>query len=134
MNAQYQGSCLCGKARFQIEGSFDSLYLCHCSHCQKDTGSAHAANLFSGTAKLIWLSGEDGVTSFTLPGTRHGKSFCRHCGSALPNMQPGPMLVVPAGSLDTPIDIQPSAKLFCASRADWVTAATKATEFAGLPE
>ena len=48
------GSCLCGTVRFKVEGEFDSFYLCHCQHCQKDTGSAHAANLFSSSAKLIW--------------------------------------------------------------------------------
>ena len=48
----YNGSCLCGDVRFIIEGEFKSFYLCHCNYCRKDTGSAHAANLFSTTAKL----------------------------------------------------------------------------------
>ena len=53
----YKGSCLCGEVTFEIEGDFDNFYLCHCERCRKDTGSAHAANLFSSTAKLKWLSG-----------------------------------------------------------------------------
>ncbi len=36
-------------------------------NCRKDTGSAHAANLFSSSAKLNWLSGEDSIVKFTLP-------------------------------------------------------------------
>jgi len=40
------GSCLCKKINFEIEGEFDSFYLCHCGRCRKDTGSAHAANFF----------------------------------------------------------------------------------------
>ncbi len=71
----YSGSCLCGTAKFAVQGRFDSFYLCHCQHCQKDTGSAHAANLFSQSAKLTWLAGADSMTTFTLPGTRHNKSF-----------------------------------------------------------
>lgn len=67
------GSCLCGTAKFQVQGEFDSFYLCHCQHCQKDTGSSHAANLFSQSAKLIWLAGADVVTTFALPDTRHTK-------------------------------------------------------------
>src|SRR5690554_1159912 len=66
---EHLGSCLCGTVRFKVEGAFDSFYLCHCQHCKKDTGSAHAANLFSQSAKLSWQSGADAVTSFTLPGT-----------------------------------------------------------------
>jgi hypothetical protein len=46
MSNTYSGSCLCGEIRFEIEGEFERFYLCHCEYCRKDTGSAHAANLF----------------------------------------------------------------------------------------
>lgn len=114
------GSCLCGEVTFEIEGDFDNFYLCHCSRCRKDTGSAHGANLFSYTAKLKWLSGVDKVTNFTLPSTQHKKSFCSICGSALPNIQMGgELLVVPAGSLDCDIHITPTAHIFISSKANW---------------
>ena len=115
----HSGSCLCGTVTFGIEGDFENFYLCHCQHCQKDTGSAHAANLFSQSAKLTWLAGEDAVTSYTLPGTRHSKSFCKLCGSALPGTQVQGLLVVPAGCLDTEVSIKPTAHIFTASRAAW---------------
>jgi hypothetical protein len=41
----HAGSCLCGAIAFEIAGSFESFYLCHCEHCRKDSGSAFAANL-----------------------------------------------------------------------------------------
>ncbi|MFN3455173.1 MAG: GFA family protein, partial [Pseudobdellovibrio sp.] len=43
----YLGSCLCGQVEFKIQGVLESFFLCHCKYCQKDTGSAHSANLFS---------------------------------------------------------------------------------------
>jgi hypothetical protein len=120
MATKHEGSCLCGAVRFEVEGSFESFYLCHCSHCRKDTGSAHAANLFSSSARLTWLAGESHVKSFTLPGTRHTKSFCATCGSALPRPQlEGRLLVVPAGSLDSEVSLRPKAHIFTASSADW---------------
>jgi hypothetical protein len=120
MTDQHHGSCLCGAVRFAIDGSFERFFLCHCSHCRKDTGSAHAANLFSSSAKLTWLAGEGDVTSFDLPGTRHAKSFCKTCGSALPKLQMGgALLAVPAGSLDSALAMRPDAHLFVASRAEW---------------
>ena len=130
----YSGSCLCGTVKFEIDGDFDSFYLCHCQHCQKDTGSAHAANLFSQSAKLTWLAGEDAVTSYTLPGTRHNKSFCKVCGSALPNAQIQGLLVVPAGCLDTKISVVPTAHIFTASKAIWDAGSDKVPEFPSLPE
>ena len=120
MRAVHRGSCLCGAVRFEIDGQFQQFYLCHCEHCRKDTGSAHAANLFSSSAVLTWTSGTDRLRRFDLPGTRHGKSFCATCGSALPTEQlNGTLLVVPVGSLDDPLGLKPTAHIFVASRAAW---------------
>ncbi|WAM57093.1 GFA family protein [Vreelandella venusta] len=128
------GSCLCGTVRFKVEGEFDSFYLCHCQHCQKDTGSAHTANLFSSSAKLIWQSGTDAVTCFALPGSRHNKSFCKLCGSALPNIQIAGLLVVPAGCLDTEITMLPTAHIFLSSKAAWDWELGEVPKFEGLPD
>jgi len=130
----HSGSCLCGTVRFEVHGDFESFYLCHCQHCQKDTGSAHAANLFSRSAQLNWLAGAEAVASFTLPATRHGKSFCKRCGSALPNTQPAGALVVPAGCLDTEVSVLPTAHIFTAGRAAWERTLGEVPEFEGLPE
>ena len=126
------GSCLCGEVRFEVAGDFDNFFLCHCRYCRKDTGSAHASNLFSTSASLKWCSGESQVTLYRLPSTRHAKAFCSRCGSAVPQID-GKLLVVPAGSLDTPISIQPDAHLFIANRAEWDNKLEAAPVFAGLP-
>lgn len=120
MSDQHQGSCLCGSVQFDICGSFEHFFLCHCTRCQKNSGSAHAANLFATGATLTWTRGQDDVRHFQLPDTRHARAFCQHCGSALPNTQmDGTLLVVPAGSLDSQVPIQPKAHIFCTSRASW---------------
>ena len=128
------GSCLCGTVSFEVKGEFDRFYLCHCQYCQKDTGSAHAANLFSHSATLLWLSGEDAVTSFTLPGTRHNRSFCKLCGSALPSTQIAGLLVVPAGCLDTEFTMLPTAHIFSSSKAAWDKESGEVPTFERLPE
>lgn len=132
--ADYKGSCLCGRVRFEVAGRFDSFYLCHCQHCRKDTGSAHSANLFSQSARLTWLSGAEAVSSYTLPGTRHHKSFCQTCGSALPSGQAADVLTVPAGCLDSEISLQPTAHIFTASKAAWDNELNQVPKFARLPE
>lgn len=132
--ADHLGSCLCGAVRFEVKGDFDSFYLCHCHHCQKDTGSAHAANLFSHSAKLTWVAGAEALASYTLPGTRHNKSFCKLCGSALPSTQVEGLLVIPAGCLDTEITMLPTAHIFSSSKAAWDGKAGEVPVFEGLPE
>lgn len=128
------GSCLCGGVSFVVEGEFDSLYFCHCKRCQKDTGSAHASNLFSSTATLRWTTGEDKVNSYQLPATRHMKSFCSTCGSVLPAVQMDEqLLVVPAGSLDQAISIKPTAHIFTANSATWANEIDDVVAYDYLP-
>ncbi|RUO74293.1 GFA family protein [Pseudidiomarina sediminum] len=131
----HKGSCQCGKVAFQVEGDFEHFFLCHCQYCQKDTGSAHAANLFSTSATLTWLRGEEQVRTYQVPDSRHVKGFCSCCGAALPSVQmEGQLLVVPAGALDTPAPLKPNAHLFVASRANWDQQLEQLPCFAGLPE
>jgi hypothetical protein len=134
MNNGYSGSCLCGEVRFEIAGEFESFFLCHCEYCRKGTGSAHAANLFSSTATLKWLSGEENVREFQLPQTRHCKAFCTTCGSALPMLQmSGTLVMVPAGSLKSDVRIKPTAHIFVASKASWEHDLEQVPSFAQLP-
>ena len=134
MNNRYSGSCLCGEVRYEIEGAFERFYLCHCTYCRKDTGSAHGANLFSSTAILKWLCGAEKVKLFSLPSTRHQKCFCSVCGSALPIVQKNAsLLVVPAGSLDGAVNIKPDAHIFVSSKANWEEGFDKIQAFDKLP-
>ncbi|MGI4992365.1 GFA family protein [Halobacteriovorax sp. GFR7] len=134
MSEIHKGSCLCGNVKFEIDGSFDNFFLCHCKYCQKDTGSAHAANLFASNVSFKWISGESEVQSYRLPETRHTKCFCKTCGSAVAGVyNEGQMVVVPAGSLDSPVDIKPNAHLFVKSRANWDHKLENITKFEGLP-
>lgn len=112
------GSCLCSAVTFEVSGKIDAFFLCHCSRCRKDTGSAHASNLFAADATLTWLTGGNQVRTFRLPDTRHAKSFCSVCGSALPTVEANGV-TIPAGSLDDIVAIRPDAHIFGASRAAW---------------
>ncbi len=135
MSKEFTGSCLCRKAEFKVLGSFESFFLCHCKRCRKGTGSAHGANLFSKSAKIKWIKGQEYIKTYRIPGTLHERSFCRECGSALPMLQMnGDLLVVPAGSLDSPVDIRPKAHINYASRAEWDKDLDGVQKREGLPE
>jgi hypothetical protein len=128
-----KGSCLCGEVRYEIEGDFENFYLCHCARCRKGTGSAHASNLISDTGSLNWVSGQHLVKVYRLPSTRHTRSFCLSCGSALPSYDEG-LLVVPAGGVDSDISSTPDAHIFVASRACWDDDLEKLPQLRELPD
>jgi len=133
MNEEKTGSCLCGATRYRVAGAFAGFFLCHCSRCRKDTGSAHAANLFVPNGRLEWLTGEDRVTTFRLDGTRHQRSFCSRCGSALPGKTEGGGIIVPAGSLDSALGRRPDAHICFADRAAWDEHLEQVPKLDGLP-
>lgn len=118
-NKRYHGSCLCKKVTYELVGDFEKFYLCHCSRCQKETGTAHAANLFTRNAAFHWTSGESHVKKYFLLNTRFAKSFCEQCGSALPTIREDNSIVVPAGSLDCLIDLKPQGHIHMGSKANW---------------
>ena len=131
----HEGGCLCGAVRFRISGSFQRFFLCHCERCRKGSGSAFAANLFSTMAKIEWLSGEDRIRAYKVPDSRHTRSFCCECGSALPRVQmKGALLIVPAGSLETPVSLRPEAHICMASKADWDDHLENVPKLNGMPE
>jgi hypothetical protein len=129
------GQCLCGAVRFRISGRFENFFLCHCARCRKDSGSAHSANLFSSTAKIDWLMGQEKARRFRLSGSQHVKCFCVDCGSALPFLQENDgVLVVPAGSLDGRVGMWPDAHICFSSRADWDNDLASLERIDGFPK
>jgi hypothetical protein len=77
-----------------------AFFLCHYDQCRKDTGSAHAANLFSPAANILWILGQAQITTYRVLSTQHQKSLCSHCGPAVPCIQVDrALLAVPAECL-----------------------------------
>lgn len=115
------GSCLCGSIRFEIKPPLSVFRYCHCSRCQKATGSAHASNLFVPHAQFAWSAGEALIRHFDLPDAkRFAVSFCSHCGSRVPHKVRGREdYLVPAGLLDNDPAIRPENSIFWGSRAPW---------------
>ena len=131
----HQGSCLCGRVKYELSGDFQSFFLCYCTRCQKDTGSAHAANLFAKEGSLTWLQGENDIRVYKHENSLHAKSFCQNCGSALPTFADSiNSVVVPAGSLDSPLSITPTAKIFVDSCAVWSMNLSDVPGYKELPE
>ncbi|MBL4765434.1 MAG: GFA family protein [Colwellia sp.] len=129
------GSCLCGKVTFESNNNFDQFHLCHCTQCQKTTGSAHASNLFTKPDNITWLSGFELVKRFDVPGRAISKSFCTECGCGVPFLSgTGKALVIPAGCLDSKPEIDPQDNIFCSEKAEWYDKAICAESFEKFPE
>jgi len=137
MHAQnYKGTCLCGSVKYSVQSKLQRFYFCHCQQCRKLTGSAFAANLLLKPVEIEWVSGEQFVKRFDYPGDRmFSRVFCAECGSGLPFLNEiGDTLIIPAGSLDHELDIEPDINIFWADRAAWYEAGVSAPGCAGFPK
>lgn len=129
------GSCLCGDVTFKCEDQFSQFHLCHCTQCQKVTGSAHVSNLFCAPTNIEWLTGEDKIKRYQVPGRSLVSSFCGNCGSPVPYVSvSGKTLLVPAGSLDDAPNITPQDNIFWSEHAPWYEAGLQSQKFDGFPE
>ena len=115
------GSCLCGSVQYEISGDPVTFYHCHCRRCRKATGSGHASNLLIKAQSIQWTKGEDLIKWYKVPeAKRFANTFCTVCGGRVPRyVKELDRVVIPAGSLDSEPPIQPQARIFWDSRADW---------------
>lgn len=135
-NVLLTGSCLCGSVQYEINGEAQHFYHCHCRQCRKATGTGHASNLLvTPEGSLSWKAGEALLQHYQVPGTeRFYNCFCSQCGSPMPKveLQLG-AVVIPAGSLNEEPPIQPDARIFQGSRAQWSCTGDDLPAYEGYP-
>lgn len=129
------GSCLCGAVRYAIRGEPKRFYHCHCSRCRKASGTGHASNMMVAPEVLTWTAGEELVVRYKLPESERFRTcFCRHCGAPLPReVEEIGMVVIPAGSLDCEVPMQPQAHIFYGSRTPWSCSGDALPVFEDVP-
>ena len=130
------GGCLCGEVAFEVADDFQFLNFCHCTQCRQTTGSAHASNLFTDAENFRWLSGEDKVKRYDMPGRSITSAFCTECGSGLPykSLSSG-RFIVPAGTLTGPLSKMPPSvrNIFWGERAEWYEGGVASERFETWP-
>ncbi|MFM2481701.1 GFA family protein [Celerinatantimonas sp. YJH-8] len=115
-----KGSCLCHSIQYEISGELGSPVMCHCSKCRKANGSAFAVNAVVKSNEFKITSGTAFISEFeSTPGVF--RLFCKKCGSPLVSRRPSQpeILRLRIGTLDTPIQLKPTAHIFVGSKAEW---------------
>jgi hypothetical protein len=133
---KYSGSCICGSVKYEITGEFRALYHCHCTRCRKASGTGHASNVILAPDAAEWTEGEELLGRYKVPDAeRFGTVFCRNCGSPLPRVAlERNIAVIPAGSLDSSPDIEPTGRIFYGSKAVWSCDATELPAWDEYPQ
>jgi hypothetical protein len=111
------GGCNCGAVRFEITEQPLRAGYCHCTRCQRRTGTAASPSAIANSAAFRIVSGEDHIRRWNA-GDGADKAFCGTCGSALFGQHPE-TINVRMGSFDSDPGIRPMGRLHVASAAVW---------------
>lgn len=114
------GGCGCGAVRFEVTEQPASARYCHCTRCQRRTGTACSCSAAVVPGSFHVLAGEDRLKSWE-PQDGAEKWFCGDCGSALFTRDPGdPERVgVRMGAFDADPGVRPTVRQFVAYAASW---------------
>ena len=114
------GGCLCGGVRYEISEPLISASYCHCTRCQRRTGTGSSASAWPVPGSFRVISGEDRLRCWR-PGDGWEKWFCGDCGSHLFSRDPGDhhRIGVRMGSFDGDPGVRPDSRQFVAYAAPW---------------
>ncbi len=118
---EFKGSCLCGSVTYTASADPVFKGLCHCTTCQKITGSAFAS-VIAFPAAAVTVSGP--TTQFDFKGDSGQpthRRFCPACGSTVTeaaDIMAG-IVMVPTGTLSDPSAAAPDMQIYCDSAMPW---------------
>jgi len=113
------GGCLCGKVRYEISEPFVSASYCHCTRCQRRSGTAASAQARIVPGSLTILEGEELVKCWK-PEDGFAKCFCSYCGGALWSQDAdGGIASVRLGTVDGDPGIRPSYRTYTNYAVEW---------------
>ena len=117
------GRCLCGDVTYELTGDPIATAVCHCEHCQRQSGGAFSVNVVvhesqltvSGTLQTYVETGENDDGEYVR------RRFCGSCGSPIVSeiVQSAGVVAVKAGTLDDRSDVRPTVEVWCVDRQPW---------------
>lgn len=123
MTETLTGGCLCGAVRYSLRPGFRMKpYACHCTDCQRRTGSAFSSHMQALESDLE-VTGELDAGQFKQPSGALSTIYgCAKCKSRIyaVNDQNAGMISLRVGTLDNSKDISPAAHLWVLSKQPWI--------------
>jgi hypothetical protein len=135
------GGCLCGAVRYELTRPPILAYTCHCTACQKLTGSAFSSALLV-QAEACGFNGGDTRSFQRIADSGRTVTWwvCVECGTWICNeekpgtAQPGTIFRLRAGTLDETSWLRPTVHFWTRSAQRWVLLPEGDTRFETQPE
>jgi hypothetical protein len=129
-----EGGCTCRAVRYRMTSAPMIVHACHCTWCQRETGTSFAQNAVIETERVELLQGAvDVVDTPSASGKGQKIARCPTCRVAVwSNYGGGGDLVrfVRVGTLDDPGRCPPDVHIYTSSKQPWVVLPAGARSFA----
>jgi hypothetical protein len=137
MNFPQSGGCQCGAVRYEVTGPPVSVYACHCTECQKQSGSAFAMAAVIPQEHFRITQGTPHMFARKASMTKTLECwFCPACGTRLYHLPGGvdyPNRNVKPGTLDDTSWLAPTIHFWTRSKQDWVVIPDDVTSYETQP-
>jgi hypothetical protein len=118
-----EGGCHCGYISYTAEADPGKAAICHCTDCQRLSGSAFRT-VVPVSSETLRLTGEPTIYVKTGDsGNRRQQAFCPKCGSPIYSAPPGdgPKLhFIRVGTINQRDQFVPKAQVWARSRQRWL--------------
>jgi hypothetical protein len=124
MSSTHEGGCICGAIRYRVSGQPAIAQACHCTFCQRRTGSAFAL-VAAFKEDQVEMTGST-ITQYEHKSDESGRwlrsHFCSQCGTTvLITLEKNPgVRVIPGGTFDDPGWFKLSRHIWTRSAHDWI--------------
>lgn len=121
--AMVEGGCLCGQVRYKSTEDPLNTTICHCKHCQKQSGSTFSV-VVAVFRQGLTVEGE--LTTYEDQGESGQavlRQFCGKCGSPIYSelMTVPDVVFIKTGTLDDPSWLRPDAHIWMDHKQPWLT-------------
>ena len=114
------GRCLCGGVRFELSEPPTAAGYCHCTRCQRRTGTSQSAQARIAGESFSLTAGAHLVKGWQPPDGGFEKCFCRECGAHVFSRHADrPHMSIRMSAFDSDPGVRPSWRTFVAYAAAW---------------
>lgn len=124
MGEMQEGGCVCGAVRYRVRAAPQAGLVCHCTWCQRRSGSAFSFVAYFNDADVEFLQGR--LTRYEHRSDETGRwlriEFCPTCGTPVTHtteLRPG-IRGISAGTLDDPDCFRIDRHIWTRSARGWV--------------
>jgi hypothetical protein len=136
MPAPLTGSCLCGAIRYTVSAPITELRACHCTHCQKTSGTAASVNAVVPSAAFKITQGTPKrYDAAAASGRTLHRYFCGECGSPIYSQRAAnqELVVVRAGTFDNAEGMKIATNIWTRSARPWAHIDPASQQLPGQP-